>query len=126
MKPLGAPPTWDEIRRRELAKGATDGLHFDEGKLDWSLLPFDAVEDMVAVLMYGARKYGKTNWQKGIAFTRVWNSAMRHLLAWRKQIDTDPESGLPHLAHAMCNIMFLTFFSKDAEIRKKFDNRKEG
>ena len=34
---------------------------------------------------------------------------MRHLIAWRKGELIDPESKLPHLAHAGCNLIFLNW-----------------
>ncbi len=35
-------------------------------------------------------------------------AAQRHLIAHYSGEDIDPESGLPHLAHASCCLMFLT------------------
>jgi ADP-heptose:LPS heptosyltransferase len=37
---------------------------------------------------------------------------MRHLAAWQRGEENDPETGLPHLAHAMCNLRMLTLYSK--------------
>jgi hypothetical protein len=36
----------------------------------------------------------------------------RHLAAWQRGEECDPESGLPHLAHAMCNLRMLTLYAK--------------
>ena len=38
--------------------------------------------------------------------------ALRHLAAFQRGEDLDPESGLPHLAHAMCNLRMLTLYSR--------------
>lgn len=50
----------------------------------------------------GARKYGPFNWRetKVESLTYV-GAAMRHIMAYHDGEDIDPESGNPHLAHAM-------------------------
>ena len=71
-----------------------------------SLLP-NSIWDIVAVLEYGAGIYGKSNWKLGMKWTRCFDAAMRHLWAWFRGENVDPESGLPHLAHAAVNLMFI-------------------
>lgn len=84
-----------------------EGKKFDQGKAPWDLLPFDAVEQIVRVLEFGADKYGAYNWSKGMDHSRLFAAAMRHLTAhWRGE-NTDPETGLSHLSHAGCCILFL-------------------
>ena len=39
-----------------------EGKKFDQGKLDWSLVPFKSLEGMVKVLMFGEQKYSRDNW----------------------------------------------------------------
>jgi hypothetical protein len=86
------------------------GLKYDGGKLPWELLPEDALEQVVRVLQFGAQKYAPRNWEKGIAYTRVYGAIRRHLVAWLKGEELDPETGISHLAHAACEILFaLTF-----------------
>lgn len=84
-----------------------DGRKDDNGKLQWSLLPVDAVEEILKVLMFGAQKYEAHNWAKGMDWDRPYNALMRHMWAWWRGEDRDPESGLSHLAHAGCCILFL-------------------
>jgi len=86
------------------------GRHYDDGKPRVDLISPRALEELGKVLAYGAKKYGDQNWLNGIDWTKLYGSALRHLLAWRRREDTDPESGLPHLAHAMCNIMMLLHY----------------
>ena len=95
-------------------KTATTAVKFDSGKSDWSLMPFEAVEEINKVLEFGAKKYAAHNWTQGDGFryTRVLNSLFRHLFAWSRGEDLDPESGLSHLAHAGCNIIFLIYYNK--------------
>ena len=95
-------------------KDETVAIKFDSGKTDWSLMPFEAVEEINKVLEFGAKKYAAHNWTQGEGFryTRVLNSLFRHLFAWSRGEDLDPESGLSHLAHAGCNIIFLLYYNR--------------
>lgn len=82
------------------------GMKWDDEKLRWDLLPYDAVEKIVEIMTYGAKKYAPNNWQK-VKAHRYYAALMRHLVAELKGEDNDQESGLLHLAHAACNILFL-------------------
>jgi hypothetical protein len=85
----------------------------DTGKRRWSLLPQGTVERVIDVLEYGAAKYGINNWKTvPDARTRYYDASMRHLSAWRDGERADPESGLPHLAHAVCSLLFLSWFDE--------------
>lgn len=66
-----------------------------------------ALEQVARVLMFGAEKYGRDNWKKGMDWTRLYDASLRHLIAWREGQDKDNETGLSHLAHASCCILFL-------------------
>ena len=84
------------------------GLKFDLGKDRWELLPIGPVREIVRIMTYGAKKYDADNWQELAGFNdRYYAAAMRHLTAWRTGEKLDPESGLSHLAHAACNLVFL-------------------
>jgi hypothetical protein len=95
-----------------------EGKKYDSGKDRWDLLPMECVEDVVKILTFGSVKYGPNNWQNVEPFNdRYYAALMRHLVAWRKGEETDTESGLPHLSHAMCNVIFLLWYEKH-KIRK--------
>lgn len=84
------------------------GQKHDSGKTQYHLMPVSALETVNRVLMHGAQKYGDGNWRNvENAEQRYYNAAMRHMQAWLNNEETDPESGLPHLAHAVCSLMFL-------------------
>ncbi|QHJ84311.1 MAG: hypothetical protein [Caudoviricetes sp.] len=84
------------------------GVKHDSDKPRFSLLPLKQVWDIVAVLEFGAKKYAPDNWQKvPDAENRYFDAAMRHLCAWRSGEKRDPETNLPHLAHAACCLLFL-------------------
>jgi hypothetical protein len=93
------------------------GRKFDGGKLEYGLLPPLALEETVKVLTFGAQKYERDNWQKvPDANRRYFDALQRHVWAWKQGEQIDPESGIHHLAHAMCCLMFLyehdTIYSK--------------
>lgn len=84
------------------------GVKFDRGKLRFSLIPLGALREIVEVLEFGARKYAVDNWRVvPDARARYWDAAVRHLVAFREGEQLDPESGLHHLAHAGCCVLFL-------------------
>ena len=83
------------------------GLKFDSGKPPMALLDRYAMEQIALVLAFGAQKYAAHNWRKGIAYSRLLDAALRHLFAFADGEDNDPESGLSHIAHAGCCIVFL-------------------
>ena len=92
------------------------GRKDDQGKLDYSLLPWDGVDDVVHVLQFGAQKYDRDNWRKvPDGLRRYSNAAMRHLVALQRGEVTDPESGLSHAAHAACCCLFLCDLLKKKE-----------
>jgi hypothetical protein len=101
-------------------------IKFDEDKLNWSLLPWDSIEEILKVLEFGAGKYNPWNWAdgEGFKFSRLFNSGMRHFIAWFwKKEDKDPETGLSHLAHLGCNVLFLLHYIVNNNKFKNNDNR---
>jgi len=99
-----------ETNRLTLPQGTA--LKFDTDKLPLHLLSTEAMNQTAAVLKFGAQKYAEHNWRKGFAWSRPLAAAMRHITAFNNGEDKDPESGLSHLAHAACCIMFLLEFEK--------------
>lgn len=79
----------------------------DAHKLRYSLLPLNSTSTLVKVLMYGADKYGADNWHKCDDPARYHDALLRHLASWRAGEISDPESDLPHLAHATACALFL-------------------
>lgn len=91
-----------------------EGLKFDNGKLRWDLLPIETIEEVVKVLTMGANKYAPNNWQLvEDAKERYYAAMLRHIVEWRRGNTTDDESGLNHLSHAMCNMVFLLWFDNN-------------
>ena len=72
------------------------------------LIPPVALETIAWVLGLGAKKYGEYNWRMTKIKASTYISAiMRHLMAWHRGEDLDPESGKSHIAHigACCAIL---------------------
>ena len=99
-----------------------EGVKFDEGKARWDLLSPWALEEVARVAEYGARKYEDRNWEKGIAFGRVFAAGMRHAWAWWRGEEADPETELHHLAHAAWCLLALLHYQKLPRYRQ-FDSR---
>lgn len=80
----------------------------DEGKWRFSLIPMSALLQIIGVLEFGAKKYTQGGWKTvPNAQERYFNACIRHLTAWWDGERNDSESGLSHLAHAGCCILFL-------------------
>lgn len=92
---------------RESGKGRKD----DKEKQRWDLIPWASLAEVVAALTYGARKYADNNWKKvPSAKGRYTGAAFRHLTAWAHGEQRDPETGIHHLGHAGCCLLFLMWF----------------
>lgn len=95
-----------------------EGRKFDTGKPRWSLLPEGAVAEVIQVLEYGAKKYAEDNWRfVDDGQRRYYDAAMRHIDAWWRGESKDPETGLSHLSHATCCLMFL--YCLDVEVKEE-------
>ena len=79
---------------------------FDDGKPGFSNLPRLALLECAKVMTFGAKKYGKFNYSKGIELTRLTDALERHLNSYLTGEDID-ESKHSHLAHIACNALML-------------------
>lgn len=76
------------------------------------LTPYDEV---TRVMMFGSVKYDPvlpnkhhvSNWWGGMPWSYCIQSALRHLECYKRGETHDAESGLSHLAHLMCNLLFI-------------------
>lgn len=82
-------------------------IKHDSDKVRWELLSVDALNEIAKVMTIGASKYTDNNWREGFKWSRLIGAAYRHLSAWHNGQDKDPETGLSHLAHLGCCVMFL-------------------
>lgn len=89
----------------------------------YDLLPKAFMDAVAEVMAFGAEKYDAHNWRKGYEWSKSYAAAMRHMTAHWDGETFDAESGLPHLAHAGCHLLFmLTWLAEDGE-GSQFDDR---
>lgn len=98
-----------QLKADQLAFDTTQkqGTKHDTGKIRLELLSVPALNAIAEVMTFGAKKYADHNWRKGFDWSRLYGAALRHLTAHMSGEDKDPESGLSHLAHLGCCVMFL-------------------
>ncbi len=78
------------------------------GKVPMHLWPKTATVLGAMGLLDGALKYGRSNWRAvGIRASIYYDAIDRHMSAWFEGEDIDPDSGLPHLAHALASLAII-------------------
>ncbi len=100
----------------------TEGLKFDSEKVRVELFPPEVIVAISKVLTFGAKKYADENWRRGIKYKRVYGALQRHLMAWYAGQENDNETGMSHLWHAGCCLMFLIYYDLDNGY-ENFDDR---
>jgi hypothetical protein len=91
----------------EIMKNLEKGRKYDGGKPQLYLLPPKSINEVGKVLTFGAEKYDPHNWRKVENLQNRYSSAaLRHIFAHIEGEDVDEETGLSHLAHAICCLMF--------------------
>ncbi len=103
----------------------TEGVKYDGEKAKMHLLPPKAILEVAKVLTFGASKYDEENWRKLEDLQNRYSSAsLRHIFAHIDGSELDEDSGLSHLAHAICCLLFkLEIELENGENEK---NQKEG
>lgn len=86
------------------------GLRYNSNKPRYDLLHPKAQEGIVKVLTAGANKYVERNWELGMNWTTVLASMKRHIAAFERGEDYDPETGELHIDHVQCNAHFLSAY----------------
>lgn len=79
----------------------------------FDLIPVGALREIARVYGFGAAKYADNNWRKGYAWHLSYAANQRHLTSFWDGEDLDPESKLPHLAHAAWQSITLLQFYLD-------------
>lgn len=77
-------------------------------KLPLHLWPETATVAGCLGLLDGALKYGRCNWREaGVRASIYYDACKRHINAWFEGEEIDPDSGLPHLSHALACLAIL-------------------
>ena len=80
----------------------------DNGKPIYTHVPVGVIKAVEKVRAYGNAKYHSPDNWKQVESQRYWDATVRHVIgAWDDYTAIDPESGLPHIYHALCNLAFL-------------------
>lgn len=113
------------IIKERIVKQSTEhiekqALKLDSGKTEYHYISPIFMEQLSRVLTFGAKKYAAHNWRSGFKWSRVLSACFRHIYAWMGGQDKDPETGISHLAHAACCLMFLLEFE---ETHRELDDR---
>lgn len=105
-----------------------EGVKYDSEKPRMHLLPPKATLEVAKVLTFGAQKYDEENWRKLDRLQERYTSgALRHIFAHMDGEQLDPESGISHLAHALCCLLFKLEIEleEDQEKRLRESDRSE-
>jgi len=107
-----------------LTLAGTGGTKHKVGKPPLDLLSSHALLEMAKVMGWGITEkiptYAPHNWRKGVPWSDLYAATLRHLLSWNSREDNAIDSNLPHLAHALCNLMMLMEY---AETHPELDDR---
>jgi len=107
----------DSGYRQEFPTGARRDTQEGKGRFD--LLPCHAITRLAKHFENGAKKYGDSNWRKGIPLNRYLDSALRHLFKF-----ADGERDEDHAIAAAWNLLCLIETEKminDGELPKDLD-----
>lgn len=94
----------------------------NERKIDYTIIPWEGMDEVVAVFEMGAKKYARDNYKlgDGLPLDTYRKSMLRHLLQSVKEQDVDEESGLDHIAHLVANgLMYLWQKEHEKNLQRK-------
>lgn len=97
-----------EVRATDPNTGGQKGKKPEE----YALIPPFALAEVARVYGMGAKKYSAHNWAKGYPYSWALSALYRHVEAFRRGENTDPESRFSHLAHAAFHLFTLMEFEK--------------
>jgi hypothetical protein len=89
----------------------------------YALIPWEAMDEVARVYNAGAQKYAAHNWRLGYEWSKSFAAACRHLFAFWRGEDRDPETGTLHLANATFHLLGMITFALDRERYGKYDDR---
>lgn len=78
----------------------------------YDLIPVQSLKAVAKVYGYGCKVYSANNWRRGYDWSLSQAALLRHYFAFADGEMNDPESGLPHLAHAAFHIFALLEYSQ--------------
>ena len=95
----------DSGEREDFPTGAVRDT--EKGKPRYDLISVSALTRLAHHLRKGAEKYSARNWEKGMDYSRLYSSALRHLMQWASGDEEED-----HLAAVLFNVMALVHFDE--------------
>lgn len=89
---------------------SSGGIKHDQGKPSLSILTKESLVAEARAFEYGASKYSRDNYKKGMEWSRVIDAALRHITEFNSKSDYDEESKLHHLWHAKACLAMLIYY----------------
>lgn len=109
------PVSADEVRTTS-ATGGQKGVKTAR----FDLIPKAPLWLLAELYGRGSLKYEPRNWERGYEWSKSFAALNRHLWLFWSGEDTDPETGLPHLASVAWHAFALQEW---AETHPEFDDR---
>ena len=95
-------------------QAGAQGAKADKDKPRPSLVPPALIDGVMRIREFGTARYGDPDNWRNVDAERYHDALLRHILAiWEDWKAVDPDSGMPHLWHAACNIAFLMQYMED-------------
>ena len=94
----------------------------NEGKIDYTIIPWEGMEDVIKAFKQGEKDYGRDNYRKGDGLTlqSYRESMFRHLVASANGIEFDENSGADHIGHLAANcLMYLWQKQHEKNLQRK-------
>lgn len=97
----------EKRKRRYWDNHFSKALRYNVGKPQLSLVDLGCLEPCAHVLEYGATKYSRDNWKKGMKVSTILDSLLRHIADLQQGKIIDAESQQLIIGHIQCNALFL-------------------
>lgn len=118
----GAPAVGD-VNSTERGSGA----RFNKGKTPYRYIPLHLIGGAARVFHKATTRevnpYPTWNWAKGMPWSVPYECALRHMDAFYRGEDIDPDTGELHIDHAICNLLMLKHYQ---EAYPEGDDRPDG
>lgn len=110
--------SWQSLKKDKTTTDKPTGKTI--AKLDLTLIPPETIKALAEVITVGKKKYGFENWKLCKDANTFVAALFRHLEAHRRGERTDPDSGLTHMSHIMCNAAYIDYLlASDKAVSKK-------
>lgn len=108
---LHTPPNIEDLAKELRVRDPKTGGEKGKKLAQMGALDPRALMAIAEVAGFGSQKYERYNYARGFDWSLSYDAMQRHLNAFWGGEDLDPESGLPHMAHAGWHAMCLLTFS---------------